>query len=190
MFIKATHAAKLFKLAYKGVGLRVGKDDQGIYLTGRRWYMYIFSENMPKEVLGAIISQTGEIPAVGEQKLYSKGSIQTEMFETRYREDAYKRALEAQAEGEVLRKTQVILLDSDEKPFAVYRSSENLYAVPYDYSIMCSPLNCEEQEDMQGCFAKDRWIYWISDYMAFGLAPYEDEELDETLDQFWKAEIL
>ena len=190
MFIKAAHCARLFKQAYKGAGLRVGKDEDGIYLTGRKWFMYIFTEYVPKEVLGTIITLTGEIPEEGEQKLYNKDSIQMELFSARYREDAYKRALEAQADGEKIWRTNVILLDGYEKTFAVYKSAKDLYVIPYEYSVMCSPLNCEEQEEMQGCFTKDRWTYWISGYMAFGISPYEDEDLDNMLDRIREAAIL
>ena len=192
MFIRLADARKIFKQAYKGVGLRIGRDyDGGIYLTGRKWFMYIFMDNLPKEILGEIVSLTGMIPKEGEQWLCEKGGNQSEVYMMLGREDVYRKALEAQKNGSRLTMSDMILLDEHEFAYRIYSAAGKPYLVPLGCAAMCSAGNCENEEDMWGCFvAGDNWIYWLSNHMAFAISPYEDEELTNRLKLISEAGII
>ena len=191
MFIRLADVRRLLKTAYKGVGLRIGRDTEGIFLTGRKWYMYIFSDNLPKEVLGEIISLIGVLPVNGEQWLCDKHGQQTEIYKVSGREDVYQCAMKAQADGHPVMASNMILLDEYEKEYRIYSASGELYLVPAEYTVMCNTGNCDSDEEMQGCFVdKEGWIYWVSSYMAFGISPYEIEDLDSWLEEIREAEIV
>lgn len=192
MFIKQTHLARMFKKAYKGVGLRIIRDEQGIGLTGRKWYMYVFWDFLPKEVLGLIISLVGILPGDGEQQLSNQDGNQMELYKTDKRQDIYKTALEAQAGQNMLYSTGMMLSNELDDVFRVYKGKENrLYLVPEGCRLMCNTSACREDEEMYGCFADpEGWIYWIGSDMAFGIAPGEDEELKPWLEKIKNAGIL
>lgn len=191
MFIRLADVRRLLKTAYKGVGLRIGKDKEGIFLTGRKWYMYIFSDNLPKEVLGEIISLIGVLPVNGEQWLCNKYGQQTELYHVTGREDVYQCAMQAQTDGRPVAASNMILLDDYEKEYRVYSATGDLYLVPAEYTAMCDTGNCDSDENMYGCYVdKAGWIYWVSSYMAFGISPYEIEDLGSWLEEIKEAEIV
>ena len=191
MFIKEADARRLFKKAYKGAGLRIGNDGKGIYLTGRTWYMYVFRENIPKGILGSIISLTGALPEEGEQWICSKDECQEEIYETGIGKDIYRRALEAQAEGKDAVPANMVLFDDEGRPYHVYASRDGLQLVPEEFKAMCSASNCEENEDAQGCFTGvGNWIYWLSSHMAFAVSPYTVGGLEDQLREIQEAQIV
>lgn len=177
MFIKEAEIKRLFKEAYKGVGLRIANDGEGLMFTGRAWKMYFFRENFPKEIMGAAITLTGEIPEPRNQILYNAEGAQTELFGTE--PSLYKQALEAQAEGSIvdascdimirgmLDRTYRILKDDDDREYAIL---ERFAALP-------EPGLCDNNENYHGCYAaEDRWLYWLSDYMAYAFPSYVTED--------------
>lgn len=174
MFVKEGPIKRMFKEAWKGVGLRIANDKDGLLFTGRSWYMYVFREYFPKELLGAVISMTGEIPVPSMQVLYNKEEAQTELYMADTSYAVYKRALEAEAEDNAAERTDIIILDIHEWPYRIYTDSmAQVYAVPERIAEMIEPGICEPNEDYHGCFAlKDGWLYWVSDYMAFGFASH------------------
>lgn len=192
MFIRQTHLARMFKKAYKGVGLRIIRDKDGIGLTGRSWYMYVFWDCLPKEILGLIISLVGILPEDGEQQLSNTFGNQMELYKTDKRQDIYKAAMDAQASGNMIYSTGMILANGLDEMFRVYKGKENNhYLVPEGCRLMCNTSACREDEEMYGCFADpEGWIYWIGSDMAFGIAPGEDEELKPWLEKIKNAGIL
>lgn len=169
MFIKVSAAARLFKEAYKGVGLRIANTGHGIVLTGRAWRMFVFDENLPKKLKGEIIKLTGFIPNQGEQSITNKDGTQMELYLADPSLDVYARAMEAQAEGKDIWHTDIIITDDLERPYRVYRSEHNVYVIPEAIRDMINSGCCEQYEEMYGAFeGLGSWMYWISSYMAFG----------------------
>ena len=192
MFIRKTDAERLFKKAYKGVGLRLASDENGLILTGRKWYMYIDREHLPKEVLGAVISLTGVIPPIGEQYLCNPGGDQTELYQAEPGQDPCREGLQAQADGEQIHMTDLVIADFVSEPLRIYTTSKGrAYLVPDVYRKICDTGNLEENEEMQGCFVTEAgWIWWVSDYMTFGISPYAPDNGMELLRKITEAGIL
>lgn len=167
MFIKVSAAARLFKEAYKGVGLRIANTGHGIVLTGRAWSMFVFDENLPKELKGEIIKLTGFIPNQGEQSITNKDGTQMELYLADPSLDVYARAMEARADGKSLWYTDIII--TDERPYRVYRTADNIHVIPEAIKEMINIGCSDEDEEMYGAFeGLGSWLYWISSHMAFG----------------------
>lgn len=140
MFVKEGPIKRMFKEAWKGVGLRIANDKDGLLFTGRNWYMYVFREYFPKELLGAVISMTGEIPLPSMQVLYNKEEAQTELYMADPSYAVYKRALEAEAVDHAAERTDIIILDIHERPYRIYTDSmAQVYAVPERIVEMIEP---------------------------------------------------
>ena len=193
MFIRASNIVRLFKEAYKGIGLRIANTGDGLILTGRAWHMFIFRENLPKEILGEIIKLTGDIPDERRQLLYSKDSgTQAELFLADPCQDVYKRATEAQAEGHDARCTSIIITDVHERPHRVCRTAERAYVIPEGIQAMISTEWCDQNEEMYGCFAgAGGWLYWVSNFMAFGFPAFTaGEDVQDLSARLMEKEII
>lgn len=79
MFITSQGFKKLINEAYKSVGLRIGNDSNGYYISGSFWTIWIKNGMIPKKELAAIIELTGELPEQGEAFLANKGGNQYEL---------------------------------------------------------------------------------------------------------------
>lgn len=66
MFLSRNGLKKLMTEAYKGYGLKVRNDGEGLAITGATWSVYFIRATMPKEVLGDLIGLVGELPKKGE----------------------------------------------------------------------------------------------------------------------------
>lgn len=66
MFLDTGIFKKLINQAFKGGGLTVGHDEEGIFLEGGRWAIWIRDGMMPNKEKANIIELTGEFPAQGE----------------------------------------------------------------------------------------------------------------------------
>lgn len=73
MFFKMAAFKRLLKEAYKTAGLIVGHtnydnetDEEGIYLSGGYWIIWLSFETIPKEAKAAIIELVGDLPKQGE----------------------------------------------------------------------------------------------------------------------------
>lgn len=69
----------MIKEAYKGSGLRIGSTDEGLYLSGGYWVIWIKRDQIPKEKLAAIIELVGEIPEQGVAYRATKDGQQYEL---------------------------------------------------------------------------------------------------------------
>ena len=182
MFIKKADTKRLMKQAYKGIGLRLANDGRGLIITGRNWYMQVLHEYLPKETKGDIIALTGELPANGEQWLCDPDGNQQEIFHSYSHVEVYRLAMEAEAAGNRVDATDIIITDG-EKLYRVCRSEDGkCHLIPETINQMCSALNCEDDEDMYGCYAdSDGALYFRSDYMAFCIVPSLTEDLQDRL---------
>lgn len=79
MFLKNSEFKKLINEAYKGIGLKVGNDGEGYYLSGGYWVVWIRKGCISKKGLASIIELTGELPKPGTGFEATKAGNQYEM---------------------------------------------------------------------------------------------------------------
>lgn len=79
MFITSQGFKKLINEAYKGVGLNVGNDGEGYYISGGYWVIWIMHGWIPKKELASIIELTGEMPEPEEGFKATKAGNQYEL---------------------------------------------------------------------------------------------------------------
>lgn len=196
MFIKETDVRRLLKEAYKGAGLHIVNDELGLGIFGTTWHMYVFKENLPKEILGAIITLTGEIPTEGEQIHYSQDQPhgQREIFKAEPTHDIYRRAMEAQAGHNVVGSTDIAIEDLFQHQYRLYvdqGEERRVYTIPDKYREMIDAGYCEKDEEFYGSYAMDSWIYWVSSYMAFSYPTYMARaEIKDRAENLLKAGMI
>lgn len=196
MFIKESDVRKILKEAYKGAGLHIANEEHGLELFGTTWHMYVFKEYMPKEILGAIITLTGEIPAEGEQIYYSfdqtKG--QRELYGTALNQNTYQTAMEAQVENKSANSTDIVITDVYQNQYRIYtnrKDEEKVYVLPDKYREMIDAGFCNKDEEYYGCYALGSWLYWISGYMAFAYPTHiMRDEIKIRAEKLLKAGVL
>ena len=89
MFLKISIFKTLLKNAWKGAGLTVGIDGDGIYLMGGYWSIWLEKTQMTKKAKAAIMELTGEFPPPGSAfKAWKDQNNQYEMSEV-YDYDLY-----------------------------------------------------------------------------------------------------
>jgi len=81
MFIKQSNFKKLLKSAYDGAGLTVGRDEDGILLSGGYWIIWLDESAMSKKAIASIIELTRDLPAKGEVFISTDGGNQYEIPE-------------------------------------------------------------------------------------------------------------
>lgn len=79
MFITSQGFKKLINEAYKGIGLSIGNDGEGYYISGGYWVIWIMHGWIPKKELASIIELTGEMPEPGEGFKATKEGNQYEL---------------------------------------------------------------------------------------------------------------
>ena len=77
MFVKLSILKRLMKQAYKS-GLALANSGERILIAGRYWEMDIRKEEMPKELLAAVIELAGELPEPGKRYSCTKDGNQQE----------------------------------------------------------------------------------------------------------------
>lgn len=81
MFLKRNALKAIMTRAYKGGGLRVRNDGAGITICGAKWAVYFLHGDMPKEVMGDLISLVGELPDKHEVYTADKNGNQMEIYD-------------------------------------------------------------------------------------------------------------
>jgi len=81
MFIRQSNFKKLLKSAYDGAGLTVGRDEDGILLSGGFWIIWLKESAMSKKAIASIIELTRDLPAKGEIFVSTEGGNQYEIPE-------------------------------------------------------------------------------------------------------------
>lgn len=79
MFITSQGFKKLINEAYKGIGLSIGNDGEGYYISGGYWVIWVMHGWIPKKELASIIELTGEMPGPGEGFKATKAGNQYEL---------------------------------------------------------------------------------------------------------------
>lgn len=93
MFIDENILCRMMKEAYKGIGLRVARSTDRLYMSGGHWRWDCIMEFIPNKVKGKIVELCGELPGVHECFDATKGGnqmvtpIETEVPESIYGED-------------------------------------------------------------------------------------------------------
>ena len=82
MFLKINTFKRLIKKAWKGMGLTVGNDGEGIYLVGGHWSIWLARIEMTNKAKAAIIELTGGLPSEGTAyRAWEGEGVQFEMTE-------------------------------------------------------------------------------------------------------------
>ena len=79
MFLKISMFKGLIKSAWKGSGLIVGNDGEGIYLMGNYWTIWLNRWDMTNKAKAAIIELTGGLPQEGTA--YRAWEVQDNQYE-------------------------------------------------------------------------------------------------------------
>lgn len=80
MFLNRNRFKRMMANAYKGGGLRVKNDGEGISISTVQWSAYFLKGEMPKETLGDLIALVGELPDREEVYLADKNGNQMEIY--------------------------------------------------------------------------------------------------------------
>lgn len=132
MFLKINMFKKLIKAAWKGIGLTVGNDGEGIYLVGNHWAIWMASWEMTNKAKAAIIELTGGLPSEGTAyKAWDGESPQYEMTEL-YDPEMYRPEVRNFKIG--YKKTGVILNDM-RKDYMVLQDINNFKCIMIDRNI-------------------------------------------------------
>lgn len=121
MFLKIGMFKGLIKSAWKGSGLIVGNDGDGIYLMGSYWSIWLARWGMTNKAKAAIIELTGGLPSEGTAyRAWKDQENQYEMTELydpeMYRPDARKFKIGYKKTGIImndLRKDYMVLQDTN-----------------------------------------------------------------------------
>ena len=121
MFLKISMFKGLIKSAWKGSGLTVGNDGDGIYLMGRHWSIWLARWGITNKAKAAIIELTGGLPSEGTAyRAWKDQENQYEMTELydpeMYRPDDGKLKIEYKKTGIIindLRKDYIALQDKN-----------------------------------------------------------------------------
>ena len=81
MFLRRNVLKAMMTRAYKGGGLRVRNDVTGLCICGAKWAVYFIHREMPKEVMGDLISLVGELPDRHEAYTADKNGNQMELYD-------------------------------------------------------------------------------------------------------------
>lgn len=79
MFITSQGFKKLINEAYKGIGLSIGNDGEGYYISGGYWVIWVMHGWITKKELASIIELTGEMPEPGQGFKATKEGNQYEL---------------------------------------------------------------------------------------------------------------
>lgn len=181
MFVKLSRIVTLMKKAYKTGGLRVANSESFYSLDGWGWAMQIYREHAPKELLGEIVKLTGRLPENDEQFLAKEEGNQQEIL---YRKndylDIYRNALEAEADGKQLYRTQFLVVTPGGTAYLVFQEDDlDTHIMPADMATMMDKKYCTTNEELfQPYIGLGNFYYRRSDHMAIAIRLYTPEKLE------------
>lgn len=133
MFLKINMFKRLIKTAWKGMGLTVGNDGEGIYLVGNHWSIWLASWEMTNKAKAAIIELTGGLPSEGTAyKAWEGEGVQFEMTELYDPEICRPEIRNFKIEYQ---KTGVILTDM-KKDYMILQDTNNYKCIMIDRNIV------------------------------------------------------
>ena len=179
MFITSQGFKKLINEAYKGVGLNVGNDGEGYYISGGYWVISIMHGWIPKKELSSIIELTGEMPEPGEGFKATKAGNQYELpWHEAYA--AMTHAMECEEHMEV---TPMTLKYKNGQQARILQNPVNKTIVLIDERFINIIDNTVVEYD-KGEFqaegpmisGKMQGVFWRNDTMALHVCPRTDDK--------------
>lgn len=179
MFITSQGFKKLINEAYKGVGLNVGNDGEGYYISGGYWVISIMHGWIPKKELASIIELTGEMPEPGEGFKATKAGNQYELpWHEAYA--AMTHAMECEEHMEV---TPMTLKYKNGQQARILQNPVNKTIVLIDERFIDIIDNTVVEYD-KGEFqtegpmisGKMQGVFWRNDTMALHVCPRTDDK--------------
>lgn len=176
MFIKTQGFKRLIKEAYKGPGLRIGRDDRGIYIVGAYWALQIEEGQIPKKELAAIIELTGEMPEEGSGFKATETGNQYELQSN----PVYKVLKNAQECKEKLEVTKLIVEARGAKGRILQSELTGGITVINEQFIDMIDIACMDYENgeagLEGpLVGKHIGVFWRDNIMALHVFPRNDE---------------
>lgn len=171
MFLNKTIFKKWIKDAYNHGGLKVGRNYEGLVLSGSYWVVWINKNEIPNWVKAAIIEFVGTLPEDYEMFLAKKDeAIQTEIAENNYF-DLPNRFMEARVPFDVA--PIVYGTKWSEYRFLQCRQTKQMIALPeHLYSVIdMSNLDGDENRPMGPCSISNSgdFLIWKNEKSALGL---------------------
>lgn len=184
MFITSQGFKKLINEAYKGVGLNVGNDGEGYYISGGYWVIWIMHGWIPKKELASIIELTGEMPEPGEGFKATKAGNQ---YELPWHE-AYAAMTHAMECEEYMEVTPMTLKYKNGQQARILQNPVNKTIVLIGERFIDIIDNTVVEYD-KGEFqaegpmisGKMQGIFWRNDTMALHVYPRTDDENKELI---------
>lgn len=179
MFITSQGFKKLINEAYKGVGLNVGNDGEGYYISRGYWVISIMHGWIPKKELASIIELTGEMPEPGEGFKATKAGNQYELpWHEAYA--AMTHAMECEEHMEV---TPMTLKYKNGQQARILQNPVNKTIVLIDERFIDIIDNTVVEYD-KGEFqaegpmisGKMQGVFWRNDTMALHVCPRTDDK--------------
>lgn len=179
MFITSQGFKKLINEAYKGVGLNVGNDGEGYYISGGYWVIWIMHGWIPKKELASIIELTGEMPEPGEGFKATKAGNQYELpWHEAYA--AMTHAMECEEHMEV---TPMTLKYKNGEQARILQNPVNKTIVLIDERFIDIIDNTVVEYDKGEFHAegpmisgKMQGVFWRNDTMALHVCPRTDDK--------------
>ena len=178
MFVNPKELKKLMKEAFKANYLIVGRREDVYYIQGVYWKVLCKKEFVPKEILGAVIELTGEIPGDGECYCAGKEGNQMEL-------NPMEIVIPDQAEEVVI--TDFILKSKHGvlQRIIQFPGSMHVYLINNKFAEMVSEIYCDEKNgefftDDPVC-SVDHGVFWENNVMKFQVLFREDLEHESTL---------
>lgn len=174
MFLKMARFKSLIKDAWKGAGLVVGNDGEGIYLYGSYWTIYLERTMISKKAKAAIMELTGELPGIDQVfKSWENQENQYELKET-YSPDTY--CPDVYEMKNLYKPTGVVFSDWSQRGRVLQEmGSLNCLIVPERIYEMIDRKSMEKDEyDPEGPAGKydgeRNIIYWQNNACTLGVA--------------------
>lgn len=179
MFITSQGFKKLINEAYKGVGLNVGNDGEGYYISGGYWVIWIMHGWIPKKELASIIELTGEMPEPEEGFKATKAGNQ---YELPWHE-AYAAMTHAMECEEYMEVTPMTLKYKNGQQARILQNPVNKTIVLIGERFIDIVDNTVVEYD-KGEFqaegpmisGKMQGVFWRNDTMALHVCPRTDDE--------------
>lgn len=170
MFINIKILKQLMKEAHKS-GLTIGQTEDENHLSGKSWTADIKKRWMPKQIMAQIIELAGELPDVGNEKLYYR--INGEDCSEDIGEISEEEKEELNAMAEV---TDLILIDVFKTKNRLLQTNQRILVVNNVFVEIADPwsVDAEKESTIEGPFLKGYRIVWRTNMAQFSADLKED----------------
>lgn len=179
MFIKSVGFKKLINEAYKSIGLTIGNDGEGYYISGGYWVIWIMEGWLPKKELASIIELTGEMPEPRESFRATKAGNQYELPWN----EAYNTMGNAMDCQEDMRITPLTLKYTNGQQARILQNPDNktIVLINDKFTDMIDNTvveyeNGESAPEGPMISGKMQGVFWRNDTMALHVYPRKDDE--------------